>query len=285
MVFPPICMMTGIPLLWCKIIPSHGSGVGFATSSLPPSPCRKRQKQMLQTPSNMLEMPFSIFKFPHSINTGWFIGIPNINHPKFQVLAINLVVSTPTFGPDTAPRRQSTCKSRTRKEATFWRPRFDIQPVLRSSWDHARLMILTDIYTHMLRKLWKKYSSNEYRDIMMCYDMLKCETSMFIFLWNAKTWNLGVCYIDVSGLLSREPVHSTTRNGTPKSTRDKKIDLNWRNPNIYQWRFPKIGVPPVIIHFLWDFPYKPTITNHFEGYPHGYGNPRLAHVGIHQWIT
>ena len=37
------------------------------------------------------------------------------------------------------------------------------------------------------------------------------------------------------------------------------------------WRFPEIGVPPVIIHFSGISHYKPSIW----GYPHDYGNPHL----------
>ena len=40
------------------------------------------------------------------------------------------------------------------------------------------------------------------------------------------------------------------------------------------WRFPKIGVPPVIIHIDGIFHYKPS----FLGYPHDYGNPHLWHI-------
>ena len=38
-----------------------------------------------------------------------------------------------------------------------------------------------------------------------------------------------------------------------------------------KWRFRKIGVPPVIIHFSRIFHYKPSIF----GYPNDYGNPQI----------
>ena len=46
---------------------------------------------------------------------------------------LHCYVSLPECNPflffqSTAPRRQSTCKSKIRNDATFWRPRFDIQP-------------------------------------------------------------------------------------------------------------------------------------------------------------
>ena len=37
-----------------------------------------------------------------------------------------------------------------------------------------------------------------------------------------------------------------------------------------KWWFPKIGLPPVIIHFRWVF----SMINHLLGIPQGYGKPR-----------
>ena len=44
----------------------------------------------------------------------------------------------------------------------------------------------------------------------------------------------------------------------------------------YIWWFPKIGIPPVIIHFSGIFAYKPIIL----GYPHGYGNCHIGADGL-----
>ena len=42
-------------------------------------------------------------------------------------------------------------------------------------------------------------------------------------------------------------------------------------PTFTTWRFPKIGLPPVIIHFCLGFSLTKTIQ--LWGYPHDYGNP------------
>ena len=41
------------------------------------------------------------------------------------------------------------------------------------------------------------------------------------------------------------------------------------------WKFPRIGVPPVLIHFRLAFS---NINHPFVGYPHDYGNP-------HDWTS
>ena len=41
--------------------------------------------------------------------------------------------------------------------------------------------------------------------------------------------------------------------------------------------FPKIGVPPEIIHFGGV---SPISTNRFKWYPHGYGNHHFAHSWV-----
>ena len=99
--------------------------------------------------------------------------------------------------------------------------------------------------------------------------------SVSIPMWDKSnnSWNLSVFVVDllaIVGIQKKYFNHINKRNPrweTPKST------IGNKNPIIGMiWRFPKMGVPPVIIHFeRWNFPSKKPSSE--LGYPHGHENP------------
>ena len=81
------------------------------------------------------------------------------------------------------------------------------------------------------------------------------------------------------------PVSSSFHEKKYPSPMSQRNDLIWETPYVliyqpcledlararrsYKWRFPEMGLPPVLIHF-WDFFYKPSILG-----PPIYGNPHM----------
>ena len=71
------------------------------------------------------------------------------------------------------------------------------------------------------------------------WSQIKYPNVFFLHRWH---WALGFLGQFVPGL----------------ETRLGLLDVLTKTSDIDIWRFPKIGVPPVIIHFSWIFPYKPS---------------------------